>query len=133
MASAPKIPVQQIAPEEHAAINSILGANPFIDLQPKQLMGTLVELVRFLAARPESVVSRTGQLVIDLVQIATGNSEIAPQSNDKRFGDPAFAQNPVYRRVMQSYLAWRGALLDLVQEDQSIDWKDAEQLRFATM
>ena len=96
-------------------------------------MGTLVELVRFLAARPESVVSRTGQLVIDLVQIATGNSEIAPQSNDKRFGDPAFAQNPVYRRVMQSYLAWRGALLDLVQEDQSIDWKDAEQLRFATM
>jgi polyhydroxyalkanoate synthase len=133
MASAAKIPVQQIAPEEHAAINSILGANPFIDLQPKQLMGTLVELVRFLAARPESLVSRTGQLVIDLVQIATGNSEIAPQSNDKRFGDPAFAQNPIYRRMMQSYLAWRGALLDLVQEDQSIDWKDAEQLRFATM
>ena len=75
MASAPKIPIQAAAPEEHPAINSILGANPFIDLQPKQLIGTLVELGRFLAARPESLISRTGQLVIDLVQIATGNSE----------------------------------------------------------
>ena len=34
---------------------------------------------------------------------------------------------------MQTYLAWRSSLLDLVEEDQSIDWKDAEQLRFASM
>ncbi len=133
MAAAPKMTVHEAAIEEHPAVNSILGANPFIDLQPKQLVGMLTELGRFLTSRPDSVMSRMGQLAIDLVQIGLGNSEIAPAANDKRFADPAFAQNPVYKRLMQTYLAWRGSLLDLVQEDQSIDWKDAEQLRFATM
>jgi len=133
MSAAPKLGMHDAAAEEHPAINSILGANPFIDLQPKQLIGMLTELGRFLTSRPDSVMSRMGQLAIDLVQIGLGNSEIAPPANDKRFADPAFAQNPIYKRVMQSYLAWRGSLLDLVQEDQSIDWKDAEQLRFATM
>jgi polyhydroxyalkanoate synthase len=72
-----------------------------------------------------------GALVIDLTQIALGNSEIAPQAGDKRFADPAFAQHPIYKRLMQTYLAWRSSLLDLVQEDQSIDWKAAEQQRLS--
>ncbi len=133
MAATPKMNVHDAASEEHPAINSILGANPFIDLQPKQLVGMLTELGRFLSSRPDSVMSRMGQLAIDLVQIGLGNSEIAPQASDKRFTDPAFAQHPIYKRMMQTYLAWRSSLLDLVQEDRSIDWKDAEQLRFATM
>ncbi len=133
MAAAPKMTVHETVNEDHPAINSILGANPFIDLQPKQLLGMVAELGRFLGSRPDSVMSRMGQLAIDLVQIGMGNSEIAPAASDKRFVDPAFAQNPIYKRVMQSYLAWRNSLLDLVQEDQSIHWQDAEQLRFATM
>ena len=133
MAATPKMNVHDALSEEHPAINSILGANPFIDLQPKQLVGMLTELGRFLTSRPDSVMSRMGQLFIDLVQVGLGNSEIAPQASDKRFTDPAFAQHPIYKRMMQTYLAWRSSLLDLVQEDQSIDWKDAEQLRFATM
>ena len=133
MSAAPKIGIHDVATEELPAVNSILGANPFIDLQPKQLVGMFAELGRFLTSRPDSVMSRMGQLAIDLVQIGLGNSEIAPQASDKRFTDPAFAQNPIYKRMMQTYLAWRSSLLDLVQEDHSIDWKDAEQLRFATM
>ncbi len=133
MGAAPKMTVHETVNEDHPAVNSILGANPFIDLQPKQLLGMLGELGRFLSSRPDSVVSRMGQLAIDLVQIGLGNSEIAPAASDKRFVDPAFAQNPVYKRAMQAYLAWRGSLLDLVQEDQSIQWQDGEQLRFATM
>jgi polyhydroxyalkanoate synthase len=102
MSAAPKMTVQEAAAEEHPAINSILGANPFIDLQPKQLIGTLVELGRFLTSRPDAVMSRMGQLAIDLMQIGLGNSEIAPQASDKRFADPAFAQHPIYKRLMQT-------------------------------
>ena len=95
MAAAPEMNVHDTVGEEHPAINSILGANPFIDLQPKQLMGTLVELGRFLTSRPDSVMSRMVTLMIDLMQIALGNSEIAPQASDKRFADPAFTQHPI--------------------------------------
>ena len=94
MAAAPKMTVHETVNEDHPAINSILGANPFIDLQPKQLLGMVAELGRFLSSRPDSVMSRMGQLAIDLVQIGMGNSEIAPAASDKRFADPAFAQNP---------------------------------------
>jgi len=90
MAAAPKMNIHETVFEDHPAVNSILGANPFIDLQPKQLLGTLVELGRFLTSRPDSVLSRMGQLAIDLVQIGFGNSEIAPAASDKRFADPAF-------------------------------------------
>lgn len=133
MSAAPQWGPHDVAPEEHPAINSILGANPFIDLNPRQILGTIGSLGRHLAARPDTLLSRLGELSIDLVQIALGESKIAPAAGDRRFSDPAFADNPLYRRLMQTYLAWRGAMLDMVDEDDGADWKDTEQLRFATM
>lgn len=120
------------ADESHPAVNSILGANPFIDLDTKQILGIVVALGRYLAAHPDMVLSRMGQLGIDLVQVALGSSGVEPEAGDRRFTDPAFAQHPVYRRVMQGYLAWRAAMHDLV-EGNGGDWKDDEQLRFAMM
>jgi polyhydroxyalkanoate synthase len=132
MSAAPKWGPHDVAPDEHPAINSILGANPFIDLNPRQILGTIASLGRHLASRPDVVLSRLGELGIDLVQIALGESQIAA-AGDKRFSDPAFTENPLYRRLMQTYLAWRGAMLDMVEGDEGADWKDSEQLRFATM
>jgi len=113
MAAAPKMNVPDAATEEHPAINSILGRIRSSISSPSSYrharrVGALPH------SRPDSVLSRVGQLAIDLVQIGLGNSEIAPSASDKRFGDPAFAKNPIYKRVMQSYLAWRSSLLDLV-------------------
>ena len=133
MSGAPKLTAQNAITEEHPAINSILGANPFIDLQPQHVLAIFVSLGRYLASRPDSFLTKLGELAIDLVQISTGQSNIAAPVNDKRFTDPAFAQNPMYRATMQTYLAWRNACLDLVRDDGSVDWKESEQLRFATM
>ncbi len=134
MAAAPKLNIHEPVIDEHPAINSILGANPFIDLQPKQLLGMVAELGRFLASRPDSVMSRMGQLAIDLVQIGHGQfGNRCPPRTTSASPIRLSRKIPIYKRVMQTYLAWRGSLLDLVQEDQSIHWQDAEQLRFATM
>jgi polyhydroxyalkanoate synthase len=73
--------------------------------------------------------------LFDLTQIATGDSELKPEPNDRRFADPAFAENPFYRRLMQAYLAWRASLHDLVGlKTETIageDWKLPAQERFA--
>jgi len=133
MSAAPDWNASHLAPDEHPAVNSILGANPFIKLDPRHVFATLLKLGRHWATHPDSVLSRTGQFGIDLAQIAAGTSQIAPEAGDKRFADAAFEKNPAYRIMMQTYLAWRSAMHDLVGTEDGGDWKEADQLRFATM
>jgi polyhydroxyalkanoate synthase subunit PhaC len=119
------------AEEEHPAINAILGANPFVGLDNQEMVETLARFLGSLAMRPASVASRGFQLAVELGEIAAGVSDLAPQSGDKRFTDPTWSDHPGYRRLMQTYLAWRAAMHDLVAEVDNKDWKDVEQQRFA--
>ena len=48
----------------------------------------------------------------------------------RRFADPAFREHPGYRRAMQAYLAWRDAVLGLLEE-LDLDSKSRERGRFA--
>ncbi|MGH7865140.1 MAG: hypothetical protein ACREQB_09125, partial [Candidatus Binataceae bacterium] len=122
---------QSLLEEEFPAINAILGANPFVGLNGGQVMGTLVMMMRHLASRPATVASRAMDLWLELGEIAAGSSAIAPEANDKRFSDPAFRDHPLYHRLMQSYLAWRGAMHGLVNDGDGADWKESEQRKFA--
>lgn len=67
----------------------------------------------------------TGQVA----SIVTGGSDIEPAKGDRRFRDPAFTDNPVYRRVMQLYLAWCAEVGDVVDE-MDLGWRDKELVRF---
>jgi polyhydroxyalkanoate synthase len=57
-----------------------------------------------------------GALAAELAHILLGSSEITPDRKDWRFTDPAWSENPVYRRVAQSYLAGCGFLDAMVDE-----------------
>lgn len=85
---------------------------------------------RALASRPRRVVSRAGALTADLAKVALGSSEIAPSRRDRRFVDPAWTENPLLRRLVQSYLATARAAEGLAQ-DVPMEWRDAERVRFA--
>ncbi len=117
--------------DDHPALNAILGANPFVGLDGAQVVGMLARYFGHIARRPGAVLSRGAELALDMARIATGNSEIEPAASDKRFGDPAWREHPVYHRLMQSYLAWRTAMHDLVGDGDFPSWQDAEQMRFA--
>jgi polyhydroxyalkanoate synthase subunit PhaC len=87
-----------------------------------------------LALAQAGPVSREAtRLARESVQIARGTDEHRPSPKDKRFSDPAWSKNPVYRRVGQLYLAAGGAASRLVDdlEAQQIDWHDVERARFA--
>ena len=59
-------------------------------------------------AQPRALVRETLKLGKDFVTIAMGTDSIAPAERDKRFADPAWTSNPVYRRVAQTYVASDG-------------------------
>jgi len=124
-------PEIQIPEEDHPALNAILGANPFVGLDATQVAGTLTALLAQLASRPAAVAARALQLWLELGQVAAGVSALTPEAGDKRFADPAWSQHPLYNRVMQSYLAWRTAMHDLVDQDDGVEWKQVGQQKFA--
>lgn len=89
-------------------------------------------LAGVLAPRP-AVVAEARQLPRGLARILAGNSEIAPKS-DRRFSDPAWTDNPLFRRLAQAYLAGGAAVTRLVneQEESGMDAHSVERARFAT-
>lgn len=121
------------AEESSPAVDSILGANPFVSIDGREILATLGEFALNVVTKPDRIATRVARFLGEIANIAGGVSDIEPESSDKRFTDPAWTENPVYRGIMQSYLAWRSGMHDLVGagDEANGNWKSAAQQRFA--
>jgi len=52
-----------------------------------------------------AVAREASRLGAELTRIAWGLSDVAPAKGDRRFADPAWTSNPVFRMIQQTYLA----------------------------
>jgi polyhydroxyalkanoate synthase subunit PhaC len=93
-------------------------------------LGTAARTAAGLARRPKRAARRTASLAGELGRIAVGRSERGPARRDRRFADPAWRSNWLFRRVMQGYLATAGAVDGLI-DDAGLDWRTDRQARFA--
>ncbi|MFE3960736.1 PHA/PHB synthase family protein [Nocardia sp. NPDC059091] len=82
-----------------------------------------------LARKPQAVAGRVSVLALELSDIAHGRSERAPGRGDRRFDDPAWQGNPLFKRSMQAYLAAHDTVKGLFA-DADLDWRDAEWMGF---
>jgi polyhydroxyalkanoate synthase subunit PhaC len=108
----------------------VLGANPFVGLTRRQIGAALGRLLGRVAVEPGVVVTGAADAAGRLLDVAAGRSDVAPDPGDKRFADPVWADNLVYRRLLQAYLVERDALFRLVDE-LGLDDKSRERARFA--
>ncbi|MGY1609623.1 MULTISPECIES: PHA/PHB synthase family protein [unclassified Geodermatophilus] len=90
---------------------------------------TLAALGSALVRHPDAVARRGGELAREVGRIAVGRSEIAPNPKDRRFADPAWTGNPLFKRTMQAHIAAARAAAGLV-DDVDLDWRDDERIRF---
>ena len=112
------------------AADAILGANPFVGIDVRQLGGDAVGWIGKLAGRPRRVAAGASRIGQELAQILMGRSSIKPADGDRRFADPAWTDNPVYRRLLQTYLAIVTAAHRLVDEAKLAP-ADTERAHFA--
>jgi poly[(R)-3-hydroxyalkanoate] polymerase subunit PhaC len=121
-------PVTPAPQDEGEALASVENAEPVgIPTSRGMARGVLSVLTQPLPVAREAV-----RLTGDAARILLGTDRIAPSPKDKRFADPAWSENPAYRRLAQSYLATTGSLHRLVDayEARGGDWREVEQARF---
>jgi len=79
-----------------------------------------------------AVAREASRLGAELTRIAWGLSDVAPVKGDRRFTDPAWTSNPVFRMIQQTYLASAESLDRVVaQLDEDRSGAKAERARFA--
>jgi len=82
-----------------------------------------------LATRPRAVAKRAAKTAEDLAKVAIGFSSVAPSPKDRRYAEEAWTENPLLRRVLQTYLVTGQAAKDLVT-DAGLRWQDRERMAF---
>ena len=63
-------------------------------------------------AQPRASFEAGRKLAADMTRIWFGSSDVDPSETDARFADEAWRENPLFRRIGQSYLAWSNSLDD---------------------
>ncbi|MFR0674160.1 class II poly(R)-hydroxyalkanoic acid synthase [Enterobacterales bacterium AW_CKDN230030176-1A_HGKHYDSX7] len=91
------------------------GLNPLTGLPGKDLLASARALARHALRHPFHSAQHAYRLGERLKDVLAGTSTLAPERGDRRFVDPTWTHNPLYRRSVQAYLAWRDELHDWVE------------------
>jgi len=110
-----------------------LALNPLVALRGKDLVSSAGTFFKAMIKEPQVAADKWLSFIGELTGIASGKSERAPQSGDKRFGDPAWKTSPLHSGLLKAYLAWGEALGDFVGKT-SLSASDKERAHlFATI
>jgi polyhydroxyalkanoate synthase len=92
-------------------------------LDPMRMGAALTALMN-----PAILAAEAPRLAAELVKVSLGSSALET-GEDRRFADPAWRQNPFYRLIGQSYLAWEQSVGRLVEQQQGA-WPQRERVRY---
>lgn len=99
-----------------AVTETISERVPMAPLTPGQGAAAAGRLLRNLVTSPAAIVRKGAELTAELGEIALGRSDVEPERGDRRFAHQAWSDNLLYKRLGQSYLAWRSSVYDLIDE-----------------
>ena len=91
--------------------------------------GTIRFLGQVALRHPQALLRTMPDISLELMRVGLGKSEVAPDKGDKRFADPAWQQNPLFKMTMQTYLTL-GSAADAYVDNLGLAGMGAERLRF---
>ena len=119
------------SPEEigKEAAKSTTAVNSIVGVRRSDFVKSLGVLVKTAARQPAPFAKHLGQYGKELVEIAKGSSELAPEPRDRRFKDETWHKNPIYKRGLQSWLAMQKELKGWI-EDSGVSEHDKARANF---
>lgn len=112
-----------------AAADSIGGPNPIVGFRRKDLTDSLRSVLAEAARNPQHTAASLGNLAKAAVGAVRGRTPFRPAPKDRRFADPSWSDNFIYRRLLQVYLATDQQLDDWLGGTELSDI-DRERARF---
>jgi len=106
-----------------------LRRGPYTGFGLRGALGALRFLGKQAVRQPQTLLRDAPKAALEMMRIGLGRSEIAPDKGDKRFADPAWRDNPLFRAYMQSYLYF-GSRVDPYVDSLGIEGVNAERVRF---
>jgi len=116
---------------EEAAMDHANVMNPVIGISTGDLAKVGLSVLREALLQPTIGIEHAAKLAQENIRVAFGTSELSPHRRDRRFADPAFATQPVYKRVAQSWLALEKTLQQW-SDATGLQDTDRERARFMT-
>ncbi len=92
---------------EEAAAESTLALNPVVGFGIEDIVRAGVSVLRQGMLQPAIGFEHAMRQWQESVRILFGSSDAVPDPKDARFKDPAFRDNPIYKRVAQNWLVWQ--------------------------
>jgi polyhydroxyalkanoate synthase subunit PhaC len=117
------------AADAAAALDLLLAAAALGPLRRFAPGAAGIRFATALARRPRALAHRATWLAGELTRVGLGRSTLAPSPRDRRFTDPAWASNPLLRRLVQAYLA-TGRTVEQLLADADLEWRDAQRVGF---
>ena len=91
--------------EEAAETPNVLS--PIVGISREDVLSAIGSILGGAARQPFTVMQHIGSFGRNVVDIVAGEDRFAPQPKDRRFADQAWQKSPVYRRLMQGWLAFQ--------------------------
>lgn len=106
-----------------------LGPNPVVGIRGKDILSSALTVVRQAVTEPAVTGKHALGFGKEMVRVVSGKSTLAPDRKDRRFGDTAWSDNPVYKAINQSYLAACKHASEWI-DDCDFSPEDVERSRF---
>ena len=112
------------------AANGWFGPNAFVGPRWRDVLAASCEIGLQALKQPALALEQEAVLVRQLISALAGDSELQVAKGDKRFTDPAWQTNPLYRSLLQGYMAVGQALNGFVDKS-TMDETNKRRARFA--
>ncbi len=81
--------------------------SPIVGISREDILGAIGSIVGGAARQPFTFMQHIGSFGREVVDIVGGETKFAPAPKDRRFVDSAWQKSPLYRRLMQGWLAFQ--------------------------
>ncbi len=109
----------------------VVTLNPVVGLSMEDLLKAATRVIQEGIRQPTVAAQHLLQLNAEIVRVLFGLSELEPAAKDRRFNSAAYRENPVFSRLVKSWLAWQGTVDDWVN-NVGFEGEDLDRARFIT-
>jgi len=99
--------------EEAAETPNVLS--PIVGISREDVLAAIGSIIGGAARNPFTFMQHVGSFGRNVVDILGGETKFAPEPKDRRFVDRAWLLSPVYRRLMQGWLAFQSEMHDFIK------------------